>query len=501
MLGCAASQTEAEMSTTSLDSAARRTARLHLPFWIWPSLGTLLLLLAVGDRLLNDPDTYWHIAVGDWILTHDSFPRVDVFSFSMKEQPWISTSPGAQIVFAAVYRMFGWTGVVAATALAVALAIGLLVRFLGERVPATVSLIFAIAALVLAMPHMVARPHALALPVMVAWSAGLIAAADRRSAPSFWLLPLMALWSNLHGSFMLGLALAGAMAIDAILNASAGQRGVLVKRWLAFAACAVVAACVTPYTWNSLLAAWRILTLGDALPMLIEWRPVDFGKITSFEIIVLSAIAIALWRGVTLPPFRILMLLGLLHMALASVRHADALAFLAPLLLAAPLSAQTGGPDARGRSHIALLALAVLLVAAIAALLAMQRYAPPASTSPAAAVAALKQHRAQRPLNDYSFGGYMIASGIAPFIDGRTELYGSRMMTQHDRALLADDAKELMSLIERYDIDSTLLTPATPAVKLFDRMDGWQRVFEDATAIVHVRKPVAPARPASARTR
>jgi hypothetical protein len=484
------------MSTTSIDSIDGITARLHLPLWIWPSLGTLLLLLAVGGGLLSHPDTWWHIAVGDWILRHDAFPRTDTFSFSMKEQPWISASPAAQIVLAAAFRMFGWTGVVAATALAVALAIGLLARFLGERLPAAVSLIFAIAALVLALPQVVARPHAIALPVMVAWSAGLIAAADRRGEPSFWLLPLMALWANLHGSFVLGLALAGAMAIDATLNAPAGQRGLLAKRWCAFGACAVVAACVTPYTWNSLLAAWHTLTLGEALPMLTEWQPRDFGKVTSFEIVVMSAIAIALWRGVTLPPFRILMLLGLLYMALASVRLADVLGFVAPLLLAAPLSAQIGGSDERTRGHVALLVPAVLLAAAVAALLTTQRYAPPASTSPAAAVAALRQHDAQRPLNDYSFGGYMIAAGIEPFIDGRTGLYGRGMVMQHDRALSHGDARELISLIERYDIDSTLLMPATPAVKLFDRMHGWQRVFEDTTAVVHVRKPrPAPARP------
>jgi hypothetical protein len=56
-----------------------------------------------------------------------------------------------------------------------------------------------------------------------------------------------------------------------------------------------------------------------------------------------------------------------------------------------------------------------------------------------------------------------------------------------------------MSLITRYDIDSSLLMPATPAVALFDRMDGWQRVFEGATAVVHMRRPRAAAKPASAR--
>jgi hypothetical protein len=116
-------------------------------------------------------------------------------------------------------------------------------------------------------------------------------------------------------------------------------------------------------------------------------------------------------------------------------------------------------------------------------------------------VAALKQHDARRVLNEYSFGGYMIASDMAPFTDGRTELYGSALMTRHDRALGHGGASELKALIEQHDVDSALLMPTTPAVKLFDSMDGWTRVFEDATAIAFVRTPAAGAKPAPATVR
>jgi len=94
----------------------------------------------------------------------------------------------------------------------------------------------------------------------------------------------------------------------------------------------------------------------------------------------------------------------------------------------------------------------------------------------------------------------MIGSGMMPFIDGRTEVFGTRMMKQHDRALEGDE-RELMSLIDRYGIDSTLLTPSTPAVAIFDRLDGWQRVFADETAVVHVRKPAASVKQPAARSR
>ena len=106
----------------------------------------------------------------------------------------------------------------------------------------------------------------------------------------------------------------------------------------------MIAACCTPYGWNSMLASKNILALGSALPLISEWRPVDFSTVGPFEICLLAAIGLALLRGIRLPPTRILLLLGLLHMALAQGRATEILALLAPMVLAAPLAEQFGSP-------------------------------------------------------------------------------------------------------------------------------------------------------------
>lgn len=482
------------MSSTSLDEVRPAAVAPRIPLWLWPALGTLALVLTAGHNLLNDPDTYWQIAVGNWILANDSFPRVDAFSFTMKGQHWVSTTWAAQVMYATAFRVFGWTGPVLLAALAVAAAVALMARFLMQRMATTPALLLSIVALVLTMPHMVARPHVLALPVMVFWAGELIAAADRRDAPPLWLLPVMTVWTNLHGSFVLGLGLIGVMAVDAIWNARADERRALAMRWATFGIFAAIASCVTPYGWGSLLAAWKILTLGEALPMIDEWRPMDFTTLGSFEVALLASIGLVLWRGVTLPPLRVAMVLGLLHMALSSVRHADVLAMLAPLMLAAPLARYVGEPDAGkpAGSAVVQFGAAILLVAGISFVLVTQRYAPSSNTTPAAAVAALKQYKAQRVFNHYNFGGYMIASGLSPYIDGRTELYGTKMVIAYERAVSLRDPAELFALLDQNKIDATLLMPSTPAAKLLDRTDGWQRLFADDSAVVHVRKPVAP---------
>src|ERR1700736_4112692 len=101
-------------------------ARAALPWLV--AAGVHALLLALGPRLLNDPDSYSHIAVGRWILAHGGVPATDPFSFSMHGAPWITFEWLAQVIFAAVYALSGWAGVVALAAAAIALAVGLLTR-------------------------------------------------------------------------------------------------------------------------------------------------------------------------------------------------------------------------------------------------------------------------------------------------------------------------------------------------------------------------------------
>ena len=119
---------------------------------------------------------------------------------------------------------------------------------------------------------------------------------------------------------------------------------------------------------------------------------------------------------------------------------------------------------------------------------------PAARNTPAAAVSATGLAQAGPVFNDYIFGGYLIHAGIAPFIDGRGELYGRTLILRHHNAITLQNVPDLLRLLDEYRIAATLLTPATPAVALLDRLPGWQRVYADETAVVHKRRVAAEAR-------
>jgi hypothetical protein len=487
----------AAMTDTVADTAGdTRLLRGSLPLWV--GVVTYAVLIVTGDRLLLDPDTQWQITVGQWILDHHAVPHTDVYSFTMRGAPWISTQWLAQLVYAEVYAWFGWSGPVVLAASASAATFALLARFLVRSLNESAALVFVAVALALTAPHILARPHVLALPIMVAWIGALIAAADRRAAPSFLLLPLMVLWANLHGGFVFGLFMIAPIALDAVIQAEAGRRMALAMRWTVFAALALAASCCTPYGWEALLASRKILALGGALPLITEWRAADFTNLRPFEICLLGGIGLALYRGIKLPPLRIVILLGLIHMALAQGRAAEILALLAPLVLAVPLARQIGGAEAASvhspmRLRGAMLAgIAVVLVAGTLTFASVHRYAPHTANSPVVAVTELKKLNLERVFNDYDFGGYLIASGVAPFIDGRTELYGEKFFVDHNAASGLMEPDNLFRLLDEYQIQATLMRTQSAATKLLDHIDGWQKLYSDEIATIHVRKPGAP---------
>ncbi|HET9716904.1 MAG TPA: hypothetical protein VFP60_12045 [Pseudolabrys sp.] len=456
--------------------------------------GVYLLLIAVAPRLLADPDTYSHIALGRWILEHQAVPLTDPFSATFRGAHWVAFEWLSQVIFAVAFALGGWAGVTALAGAAVAIAFGLLGRFLLRELQPTASLVALPAGLLLTAPHILARPHVLALPVLVAWIGALVRTVDTRASPPWLVLPLMTLWANLHGSFTFGLAMIVPLAMESIWRTPRSRRLDVTRLWLLFALLAFAAACLNPYGPEMIMVTFRTVALGSALSTVSEWRPQDFTHIGSYELIILGAFGTALYLGVKLPLMRLLMLFGLLHLSLSQVRHADLLGMLGPMVLAKPLAEQFAEIAAekvrsvRFGTRPAGLLLAVLLTLTAGLSVLRPDIAPAANISPAAAVHAFRMAKPGTIFNDYNFGGYLDFVGIAPFIDGRAELYGEAYVLRHARAVALRDVPDFLRLLDEYRIGATLLPPAAPAVALLDRLPDWKRIYADNVAVVHIRR-------------
>src|SRR5579871_3265249 len=153
------------VAPSGVGAAARRAPALGIsPVWLGAAIYGLLLV--VGERLLNDPDTYWHIATGRWIWAHAAVPTVDPFSHTFGGAPWLAHEWLAGLIFAGAYGALGWAGVVTLAAAAIAASLALLLQALQGYARPTLALGATALGFFLMAAHLTARPHALALPVL-----------------------------------------------------------------------------------------------------------------------------------------------------------------------------------------------------------------------------------------------------------------------------------------------------------------------------------------------
>ena len=322
---------------------------------------------------------------------------------------------------ALAYDAGGWGGVVALCAAAFGVTSAVLLRLLLQDIRPLPALLFTAAAFTMMACHFLARPFALAFPFMLWWVAGLVRAVEERRAPEPLLLVAMLVWANLHGGFTLGLMLAGAFAIEALIGGrDLVERKMIFLAWLKFGVAALLVSCTTPYGFGSILVTFQILGMGDALALITEWKSPDFQTQPLMEAILLIALYLVLARGVKLPLIRVLIVVGLMHMFLRHVRNAELLATLAPLAIAPVLARQWPAVrrDPEGKGLFGTFAgpagrnmLALGLVLGVVYIVGLVRFAgirPPEDTAPTAALQFAREAGLTKGhvLNHYGYGGY-----------------------------------------------------------------------------------------------
>jgi len=478
----------------------------------WPLLVAVLTLCGVlfgfsPGAPLGDPDLYWHLATGRWIVEHGALPDGDPFSHSMPGAPWMLQSWLTEVVFALLHRVGGWSALVITAASCFALTLAYLTRFLLARMEPVHALLFVAFAAGLLLTHLSVRPHVLTWPLLAIWIGAQVEASESQRGPPWWLLPVMCLWANLHGSFTLGLALGGGLALDAIVGCAAGARRQAARRWIVFLAFAVLVSMLTPIGWQGLWYTVQVMRQSYAQSVIAEWQSPDFHRIQGLEIWLLLVLALG-WSGrMRLPLTRTVLLLGLVHLALVSGRSISTLGLVSPFILAAPLARQWyssgsigGGADAEhlDRWFRALaaparplgVAVATAVTAALVATIVPARNPSPsrAITPDAALAAARAAGVSGEVLNNYNFGGYLIGQGVKVFIDGRSDMYGDAFMKRYLEALQLKDPQLLLPLLDEYRVGWTILAPGTPAIAVLDRLPDWRRVHSDDLAVVHMQK-------------
>ena len=440
--------------------------------------------------VLNDPDTYWHIETGRWILEHHTIPRVDPFSFSMSGQPWIAHEWLSEVLMALAARALGWNGIVMLFGAAAAMTFGCLAQYLAQRMHLLAAAFTVTLGAVCVCPSLLARPHLLALPLVALWTIGLLRAQETRGSPPWRILPLMLIWANLHASFIFGLGLIGPVAVDALVDTKCDAWRIA-RSWTLFFSAALATALITPQGWHGLLFPFQLASM-QLVSTIGEWRPIVLHRLEPIELALVALLyVIVSWR-VRMSAPRFLILAGLLYMSYRHVRHEMLAGIVGAAVLAEPLGRAFGtiasAPGRRGLSWYQ-----VIAALACAASLTGLRFAHPVvrgdgPISPVTALAAVPADLQKTPVfNSYEFGGYLIFRHVRPFIDGRADMYGDVFMSTYLDAARPERAT-FERVVKRYRVRWALLATPSAVAQMVATLPGWRRIYRDDVAAVFVRE-------------
>jgi len=207
-----------------------------------------------------------------------------------------------------------------------------------------------------------------------------------------------------------------------------------------------------------------------------------------------------------LPLVRLLLLLGFVYESFSHVRYTSMFGLVAPLLVAqsfgqhyqlrhgkenVPNTTPSLANKKNGmQGRYSLLGLASVIVLAI--LFWGYRYQINQANpyyAPSKAVDFVEQsHITGNVLNYYNVGGYLIFRKIPVFIDSRADLYGDRKISEYFSITDLADTAKTRRLMQEHEIAWTIFPPDEKIVSYLNSEPGWQKVYEDPYAVVHIRK-------------
>lgn len=460
--------------------------------------------------LLADGDTGWHIRTGEYILDHRSVPREDLFSFTRAGRPWFAWEWLADVWFALLHRAWGLAGVVAFSGILLSACVALLFRhavWRGANVLA--ALCVTLVASGACSVHYLARPHIFTFLGLTVSMWMLDRDLRRPSRSVWWLVPVTAVWTNLHGGFLAWIACLGLVTTGLWL---AGARGRRLGRYALLTAACSAATLANPYGFQLHLHALEYLRSPWIRDNIQEFQSPGFRSegILQFELLMFAALMLT---PVLLGGRRFAEALPLVfwaHAALVSVRHVPVFAILAAPVVAAEATRlwdrwTAGVPhrsvaailrdllhDLPGASRASpLLPAAVVLALYLTPGQAWPRDFP-AQKFPAAAIDGnpdLFQRPGRRILSSDQWGDYLIYR-LYPaqkvFIDGRSDFYGPSLGAEYLSLFNVDSRWE--SVMARYAFDLALLPVDMPLAQVLKQRPEWRVRFDDHRSILFERR-------------
>jgi hypothetical protein len=411
-----------------------------------------------------DPDIWWHLSVGDWIVQNRSFPHNGIFSHTAATRPWMAYSWGYEALLSRAYGWFSFIGMGTFGALltiAVALAIFRMLYRISGRFWAAWALSVVVYAAFLF--NIAPRPVFFSV-ILFTITLTLLFEAQRigRVQSLYWLPLVFLVWANIHIQFIYGLAVVGLFAGVNLLQRIAMRLRIHPHSLppptlpalppFAVLACCILASCIGPYSYHLYYEAFVISQSKIMYKIIRELQALSFQYFNQYLELLLAvgAFFAAGWKK-KIDPFKFALLIFATVFAFRTWRDAWFVC-----VVAAAIIADFPTPEEKRDPPLQLSGWATVSAASIVLLLVSVRSTDFTTRGldraisgeyPVDAVNFLRRNPVGGPLyNSFDWGGFLIfyMPQYPVSIDGRTDLYGDAMdehyySTQEADASYVDD--------------------------------------------------------------
>jgi hypothetical protein len=452
--------------------------------------------VVVAFQRINDPDVWWHLRAGAWIVARRMIPRED--PFSVTGGPWIAYSWLFEVLLYGSYAALGFVGIVLIPAvMSVAILLGLHLLVQRARAPFWLEFVLLVCSVVVLLPVLV-QPRSWLFTLLFTMLELHVLAAYRDGAPARCLLvlpPLLALWANVHVQFVYGFALLGFALVDAIVERVTAHARTSASRILPLVITATAAALairVNPYGIHIIEPVVDAVLLTDPFLYISELNAMTFRAPTDWLVLALAlGTAFALgWRRAFVPLPVLVFLFGC-FIGFRARRDVWLLTAGASWLISSSYGARNGDSFRLTRRRLAGMAVLVAAVSGAVAAYGLSNTKLESSlrrTFPVVAAAAVDQGGYHGSLfNTYDWGGYLMwrLPHLKVSMDGRNTLHGD---TKVWRSISTWAGRE------GWDADPDLLKAcvvvgprAAPLTSLLRRDGRFSVAHEDELAVVFAR--------------
>jgi hypothetical protein len=332
--------------------------------------------------------------------------------------------------------------------------------------------------------YWVERPLLFGLLALVA----VLYSAEGRLDPR-WLVPVMWLWVNVHGSFPLGIVALVALAVGRALDRESAARELAALRW---GVVGVVIGAVNPLGPRLLTFPIELLTKQDVLRQIVEWQAPRFTTFSERMFLIESLLAIVLlvrrprWRtALPLVVFLAAALLGARNVVVASI-------VLVPGLVDGLRGVGSLVGDERRAIYrpMAMVLCAATILVAIVQLddpLARLRTQYPVAAVDRAEALGLVGSDKHLVTEDF-VGNYLEARfgrAAQAFIDDRYDMFPEDLVD--DSSALLRGSPGWQQVLTKYRIDAVLWETREPLAQLLQSSPTWRVVYVDKDWLLAVR--------------